>query len=91
MLYGKIGHIQTHTSILANSSTNKVSLQTSLERNFSNFSYIFCFRLNFENLLTIVFHVIYVLNMHIKFHSNRMLFTIQSIKLFFNTILDHKT
>ena len=36
---------------------------------------------NFENL-TVKFHVTYVLNMHIKFHSNRMLFTIRSINLF---------
>jgi len=37
---------------------------------------------NFENL-TVEFHVSYVLNMHIKFCSNWMLFTIQSIHLFF--------
>ena len=63
---------------------NKVSLQTSLVRNFSNFSYIlffFFFFVNFENL-TVEFHVSYVLNMHIKFRSNWILFTIQSIKLF---------
>ena len=60
---------------------NKVSLQTSLERNFLNFSYLF-FGVNFENL-TVEFHILYVLNMHIKFRSNRMLFTIRSINLFF--------
>ena len=43
-------------------------------------SLFFC--VNFKNL-TIEFHVPYVLNMHIKFHSNRMLFTIRSINLFF--------
>ena len=60
---------------------NKVSLQTSLERNFLNFSYLF-FGVNFENL-TVEFHILYVFNMHIKFRSNRMLFTIRSINLFF--------
>ena len=52
-----------------------------LERNFLNFSYLF-FGVNFENL-TVEFHILYVLNMHIKFRSNRMLFTIRSINLFF--------
>ena len=49
----------------------------------SNFSYIsfFFFFVNFENI-TIEFHVPYVLNMHIKFRSNWILFTIQSINLF---------
>jgi len=44
---------------------NKVSLQTSLERNSSNFLYISFLGVNFENL-TVEFHVPYVLNMHIK-------------------------
>ena len=61
---------------------NKVSLQTSLERNSSNFSYISFLGMNFENL-TVEFHVPYILNIHIKFHSNRILFTIWSINLFF--------
>ena len=61
---------------------NKVSLQTSLERNSSNFSYISFLGVNFENL-TVKFHVPYVLNIHIKFRSNWMLFTIRSINLFF--------
>ena len=61
---------------------NKVSLQTSLERNSSNFSYISFFCLNFEDL-TVKFHVLYVLNMHIKFLSNWILFTIWSVNLFF--------
>ena len=52
-----------------------------LEINFLNFSYLF-FGVNFENL-TVEFHILYVLNMHIKFRSNRMLFTIRSINLFF--------
>ena len=53
----------------------KVSLQTSLERNSSNISYISFLGVNFENL-TVEFHVPYVLNMRIKFRSNWMLFTI---------------
>ena len=44
---------------------NKVSLQSSLERNFSNFLYISFLGVNFENL-TVEFHVPYVLNTHIK-------------------------
>ena len=54
---------------------NKVSLQTSLEGNSSNFSYISFLSVNFENL-TVEFHVPYVLNIHIKFGSNWILFTI---------------
>ena len=61
---------------------NKVSLQIRLEINFLNFSYISFFFVNFENLI-IEFHVSYILNMHIKFHSNRMLFTFWPINLFF--------
>ena len=59
---------------------NKISLQTSIEGNSSNLSYIsFFFFVNFKNL-TIEFHVSYILNMHIKFRSNHILFT---INLFF--------
>ena len=54
---------------------NKVSLQTSLERNPTNSSCIFILSVNFENL-TVGFHVPYVLNMHIKFRLNWILFTI---------------
>ena len=61
---------------------NKASLQLSLERNFSNFSYISFLGVNFEYLI-IEFHVSYVLNIHIKFPSNRMLFTIQFRNLFY--------
>ena len=35
-----------------------------------------------ENL-TVIFHIFFVLNIHVKFHSNRILFTIKSINLFF--------
>ena len=51
--------------------------------------YISFLGVNFENL-TVKFYVFYVLNMHIKFRSNRMLFTIKSINLFLYIILDHK-
>ena len=44
---------------------NKVSLQTSLERNPSNLSYISFSGVNFENL-TVEFYVPYVINIHIK-------------------------
>ena len=60
----------------------KVFLQINLKKNSSNFFYISSLDVNFENL-TIEFHVPYVLNMHIKFRSNKILFTIGSINLFF--------
>ena len=46
----------------------------------------------FENL-TVGLHVLYVLNIHVKFHSNRILFTIKSINLFFihNLVLETNT
>ena len=69
-------------SWINNCEMNKVSLQTSLERNSLNFSHISFLDMNFENL-TVKFHVPYILNMHIKFRSNRILFTIWSINLFF--------
>ena len=68
---------------------DKVSLQISLKWNLSNSSYILLLDVNFENLI-VVLHVLYVLNIHIKFHSNQILFTIQSIKLFKCIILDKK-
>ena len=54
---------------------DKVFLQTSLKRNILISSYIFLLNVNFKNL-TGRLHVLYVLNMHVKFHSNQMLFTI---------------
>ena len=36
----------------------------------------------FENLI-VGLHVLYVINIHVKFCSNRMLITIQSINVFF--------
>ena len=61
---------------------NKVSLQTNLERNFSISSYNFLLNVKFENL-TVELHVLYILNAHVKFRSNQILFIIQSINLFF--------
>lgn len=55
--------------------THYNGMQTKFLRNSSNFSYISFLGVNFENL-TVEFHVPYVLNMHIKFRSNRILFTI---------------
>ena len=54
---------------------DKISLQTSLERNSSNFYYIFLVDVNFEYLI-VELYVLYVLNILVKFHSNLMLFTI---------------
>ena len=54
----------------------------SLERNHSNLSYISFSDVNFKNL-SIEFHVPYVLNIHVKFRSIRMLFTIRSMNLLF--------
>ena len=61
---------------------NKVSHQTSLKRNSLNLSYISFLGVNFENL-TVKFHIPYFLNMYIKFRSNRILFIIWSMNLFF--------
>ena len=59
----------THIKITPNSKIkNKVSLQINLEKNSSNFSYIYI-SVNFENL-TVEFHVLYVLNTYIKFRLN---------------------
>ena len=62
--------------------SSDLSLQISLERNPSNLLYIFLLDVNFENTI-VELHVLYVLNTHVKFHLNRMLFTIQSMNLFF--------
>ena len=46
------------------------------------FRYIYIYIVNLK-ILIIEFHVLYVFNMHIKFYSNKMLFIIRSINLFF--------
>ena len=61
---------------------DKVSLPTNLEGNPSHSSFIFLLDVNFENLI-VKLHFLYVVNTHVKFQSNKMLFTIQSINLFF--------
>ena len=65
------------------SEKDKVSLQTSLERNFLNSLFILLLDVNFENLTVGLLHILYVLNIHVKFHSIWMLFIILSINLFF--------
>ena len=44
--------------------------------------------MNFENLI-VKLHI-FCINIHVKFHSNRMLFTIRSINLFLYILLDYK-
>ena len=53
----------------------KVSLQINLNRNYLNLFCIFLLCMNFENL-TVGLHILYVLNMHVKFRLHQMLFTI---------------
>ena len=50
---------------------------TSLKKNFQ----FFLLDVNFENL-TFGLHIFYILNTYFKFHSNQILFIIQSINLF---------
>ena len=68
---------------------DKVFYPITLKINPSNTLYIFLFDMNFENL-TDRLYIFYILNMYIKFSSNRMLFSIWSINLFFSINLDHK-
>ena len=58
---------------------NKVSLQTSLERNSINLSYISILSVNFENL-TVRFHVHIIFFMHVKFQEDQRLIAISSFK-----------
>ena len=66
-------------------------MKTRILRNSSNFLYIYIyfFFVNFENL-TVEFHILYILNKHISFYINQMLFIIRPINLFFIHNLDHK-
>ena len=50
-----------------------IKYRISLERNLSNLSYIFLLHVNFKNL-TIRLRVFNVLNTHVKFRSNWMVF-----------------
>ena len=58
---------------------NKVSLQTNLERNPTNSSYIFMLSVNFENL-TIRLHVLITSLMLTKFQENQRSIAISSNK-----------
>ena len=58
---------------------NKVSLQTSLERNPSNFSYIFILSVNFENL-TIGLQVLIISFVLTKFKEDKKLIAMSSNK-----------
>ena len=44
--------------------------------------------MNFENLIVKLY--ILCINIHVKFHSNRILFTIRLINLFLYILLDYK-
>ena len=69
---------------------DKASLQTNFERNSLNYTYIFLLNVNFENSI-VRLYVLYILNVYMKFHLNRILFTIQSMNLFFiNNFLSKK-
>ena len=46
-----------------------------LKRNSFNSSYIFLLDVGFENL-SVGLYVLYILNVHVQFHSNQLLFTI---------------
>ena len=61
---------------------DRVSFQINSEINLSNYSYVFLLDVNFKNLM-IGLYVLYVLNMHVKFCSNRMLFIIQLKNIIF--------
>ena len=58
---------------------NKVSLQTSLKRNSTNFSYISILSVNFENL-TVKLHVVTIFFMHVKFQKDQRSIAISSNK-----------
>ena len=63
---------------------NKVSLQTSLEKNPTNFSFIFILSVNFENL-TVKLHVLIISFMLTKFQANQ-----RSIIISLNKYLNFK-
>ena len=58
-----------HCSPQGNKENNKISLQTNLEKNPSNFSYIFILRVNFENL-TVELYILIISFMFAKFQEN---------------------
>ena len=60
---------------------NKVSIQTSLERNPTNSSYIFILSVNFENL-TVRLHDLITSKMLTKFKENQRSITMSSNKYY---------
>ena len=60
---------------------NVKSINLNME-NISNSFYIFLLNVNFKNI-TVRLHDLYVLNTHIEFHLNRILFTVRSIKIIY--------
>ena len=59
-----------------------VSLSNSVDRNLLNYSFIILLDMNFKNI-TVKLHIFYVFNTQVKFRSNKMLFIIPLINLFF--------
>ena len=68
---------------------NKVSLQTSLERNFINLSYISILSVNFKNL-TVRLHVLIIFFMHVKFQENQRSIAISSTNVKISNFYDLK-
>ena len=60
---------------------NKVSIQTSLERNPTNSSYIFILSVNFENL-TVRLHVLITFKILTKFQENQRSIAMSSNKYY---------
>ena len=60
---------------------NKVFLQTTLERNLTNLSYIFILSVNFENL-TVKLHVLITSLMLTKFQENQISVAMSSNKCY---------
>ena len=58
---------------------NKVSLQISLKRNSTNYSYISILSVNFENLI-VRLHVLIIFFLHVKFQEDQKSIAISSNK-----------
>ena len=56
---------------------NKVSLQTNLEKNSTNYSYISILSVNFENL-TVRLYVLIIFFIHVKFQEDQKSIVISS-------------
>ena len=80
--YGYHGRNKKKETIFLGSTylqSNKVYLQTSLERNFRNFSYVFILSVNFKNL-TVRLHILIIFFMHVKFQEDQRSIAISSNK-----------